>query len=498
MSAALENLSREAMLELLQNQQQELLYLKLQLEKLKRLAFAQRRERFEGNPAQILLPFLMPEAVQQQLEKETLDKISYERKKATPSAHAGRQPLPDHLPVEEIEIHPDGDLTDMVCIGNEVTEELEYKPGSYFIRRFIRYKYAPKHKDGEGVLIGRLPARPIEKGIAGPGLLAQILVDKYVDHLPLYRQGQRFKRENIPIANSTLDGWARQGLNLLDILYEHLLKQTRSKGYLQADESTIKVQDRDKKGSCHLGYYWGYHCPLDGTVLFDYQPGRSAGAAAHVLNGFQGYLQTDGYTAYNKFGAAEGVTHLNCWAHARREFDGALSNDRDRAAIALAFIQTLYGVEAQARENGLSAKGRKTLRLDKSLPTLNAMVKWMTGELKAGNVLPKSPIGKAMHYSLDRWGELSAYLLDGTLEIDNNLIENAIRPLALGRKNYLFAGSHDAAKRAAAIYSFFAMCKKENVNPFEWLRHVFEHIGDTKMTQIGMLYPKEFKLSSKM
>ncbi len=239
----------------------------------------------------------MPAAVVQQLEKQTAEKIRTARKKPENSSHAGRQPLPEHLPVEQIEIHPEGDLSGMVCIGKEVTEELEYKPASYFIRRYIRYKYAPKDKDSEGVQIGALPSRPIEKGIAGPGLLASILVDKYVDHMPLYRQGQRFKREKIPIAASTIEGWARQGLNLLNILYEHLLARTRSKGYLQADESTIKVQDRDKKGSCHLGYYWVYHCPLDGTVLFDYQPGRSARAAGHVLAGFQGYLQTDGYSA---------------------------------------------------------------------------------------------------------------------------------------------------------------------------------------------------------
>ena len=481
-----------------QNLEQEILYLKLQIEKFKRLAFGQKRERFEGNPAQILLPFQMPAAVQQQLEKQTAEKIRTARKKPENSAHAGRQPLPEHLPVEEIEIHPEGDLSGMVCIGKEVTEELEYKPASYFIRRYIRYKYAPKDKDSEGVQIGVLPSRPIEKGIAGPGLLASILVDKYQDHMPLYRQGQRFKRENIPIAASTIEGWARQGLNLLDILYEHLLTRTRSKGYLQADESTIKVQDRDKKGSCHLGYYWVYHCPLDGTVLFDYQPGRSARAAGHVLAGFQGYLQTDGYSAYDKIGASVGVTHLNCWAHARREFDRALNNDRDRAEIGLAFIQTLYQTEAAAREKKLSPEGRKTLRLDKSLPTLNAFVKWMTGELKSGKVLPKSAIGKAMSYSLNRWDELTAYLHDGTLEIDNNLIENAIRPLALGRKNYLFAGSHEAAKRAAAVYSFFAMCRKEGVNPFEWLRYVLENISDTKMTQLHTLYPGYFKELGKM
>ena len=247
-----EKLSKEALVQAFQKQQEEILYLKHQIEKFKRLAFAQKRERFEGDPHQILLPFQMPEAEKKQLEEQTTEKIGYERKKAS-SLHAGRQPLPEHLPVEEIAIYPEGDLTGMVCIGQEVTEELEYKPASYIIKRYIRYKYA--RKDKEGILIGSLPGRVIEKGIAGPGLLASILVDKYMDHLPLYRQQQRFKRENIPIAASTLEGWNRQALKTLEILYEHLLRETRAKGYLQADESSIKVQDRDKKGSCHQGYY---------------------------------------------------------------------------------------------------------------------------------------------------------------------------------------------------------------------------------------------------
>ncbi len=523
MLAELENLSKKELLQAFQNQhqqteklqhrsdnleqqkdalKQEIFYLKHQIEKLKRLAFGQKRERFEGDPAQILLPFQMPEEEKKQLQVQTTELVSYERKKAVASAHAGRMPLPDHLPVEEIEIYPAEDITGMVCIGTEVTDELEYRPGSYFIKRYIRYKYAPQNQNQEqentGISIGALPARVIEKGIPGSGLLASILVDKYADHLPLYRQMQRFKRAGIPIAASTLEGWVRQSLGVLIILYQHLFKETRAKGYLQADESTIKVQDPNKKGSCHLGYYWVYHCPIDGTILFDYQPGRSAGAAGHVLSGFQGYLQTDGYTAYDKIGASAGVRHLNCWAHARREFDGALGNDRERAEIALAFIQTLYKTEAVAREKELSPAGRKALRLSKSLPTLNAFVKWMTGEIKSGQVLPKSAIGKAMSYSLNRWNELTAYLYDGVLEIDNNLVENAIRPLALGRKNYLFAGSHEAARRAAAIYSFFAMCRKEEVNPYEWLKHVFEQIGDTKITQLHTLYPHHFKQLHKM
>jgi transposase len=507
MLPALEHLSKNELIKLIEQQkklvacaeklesknqdlEQEILYLRAKVARYEQMNFAQKRERFI-DPNQAALPFELPEEEKQQLEEQTTEKISYERKKPSASNHAGRQPLPEHLPVEEVHIHPEEDTTDMVCIGTEVTEELEYKPASYFIRRYIRYKYA--RKDKEGVIIGSLPGRVIDKGIAGPGLVASILVDKYTDHLPLYRQLQRFKRENIPIAASTLEGWVRQGLNILNILYDHLLRETRAKGYLQADESPIKVQDKDKKGSCHQGYYWVYHCPLDGTVLFDYQPGRGSGAAAHVLEGFQGYLQSDGYAVYDKIGMRKGVTHMGCWAHARREFHQALTNDKDRATIALGFIQSLYKVEAEARESHLDAAARKELRLQRSLPVINALGKWLADELKAGGILPRSAMGKAIMYTLDRWDKLSAYLYDGSLEIDNNLVENAIRPLALGRKNYLFAGSHDAAKRAAAIYSFFAMCRKEDVNPFDWLRYLFANIMDTKVTELHTLYPKQFK-----
>ena len=497
MLPALQNLSKNELIKLLEQQQkkseslaEEVLSLKAQVARYERMNFAQKRERFI-DPNQASLPFELPAQEQKQLEEQTTEKITYERKKPSESKHSGRQPLPDHLPVEEIEIYPEEDTTDMVCIGKEVTEELEYKPASYFIRRYIRYKYAPKSK--EGVFIGSLPCRVIDKGIAGPGLLASILVDKYADHLPLYRQLQRFKRENIPIASSTLEGWTRQGLKILNILYDHLLAQTRAKGYLQADESPIKVQDKDKKGSCHQGYYWVYHCPLDGSVLFDYQPGRGSGAAAHVLEGFKGFLQSDGYAVYDKIGRREDVTHVGCWAHARREFHNALANDKDRASIAMGFIQSLYEVEADARAQSLGAAERKELRLAKSLPLINKLGKWMKDELLAGGILPKSAIGKAIMYTLDRWDKLSAYLYDGSLEIDNNLVENAIRPLALGRKNYLFAGSHDAARRAASIYSFFAMCRKEEVNPYEWLKYVFENIMETKVTELHKLYPTYYK-----
>jgi len=461
------------------------------IDKFKRMAFAQKRERFEGNKDQMALPFGTDAAGQQEQKEVFEQKIEYTRRKQA-SAHPGRVALPEHLPVEEVEIRPEGDLSGMVCIGKEVTEELDYIPGRYIIKRYVRYKYAPKDKNSDsGVLIGNLPERVIDKGIPGAGLLASILTDKYVDHLPLYRQLQRFKRENIKIAASTIDGWVRQSLERLEPLYDCLLEDTKAMGYLQADETTIKVMDGTKKGACHLGYYWVYHNPLEKTVLFDYQPTRGATGAENLLKGFKGYLQTDGYATYKKLGRQEGVTHLACWAHARREFFDARTNDRKRAEKALEFIQKLYAVESGAK--GLTPDEIKRSRLDNSLPVINKMSEWIKEQLQDQRVLPGSPIGKALRYSAERWDELSNYLYDGRLEIDNNLVENAIRPVALGRKNYLFAGSHKAARRAAMLYSFFAICKKHGVNPYEWLKHTLISIMNINHKNIKSLYPQNFK-----
>ncbi len=501
MDSSLEHLSKEQLIDLIGERdrvirekeayESQLLAL---IDKFKRMAFAQKRERFEGNKDQMALPFGTDEPQKQEQKQGFEQKIEYTRKQQQASAHRGRVALPDHLPVEEEEIHPQGDLTCMVCIGKEVTEELDYVPAKYIIRRYIRYKYAPKDKNSDsGILIGTLPERVIDKGIPGAGLLASILTDKYEDHLPLYRQLQRFKRENIKIASSTIDGWVKQSLERLEPLYDCLLGDTKSMGYLQADETTIKVMDSAKKGACHLGYYWVYHNPLEKTVLFDYQPTRGAKAAENLLKGFKGYLQTDGYATYKKLGRQEGVTHLACWAHARREFFDARINDEKRAEIALGFIQHLYAVERKAKENNLEQEAIKKLRLDESLPVINKMSKWIREQLQDPKVLPGSAIGKALRYSAERWDELSNYLYDGRLEIDNNLVENAIRPVALGRKNYLFAGSHKAAQRSAMLYSFFAICKKHEINPYEWLKYTLQNIMTINHKNIKDLYPQNFK-----
>jgi transposase len=461
-------------------------YLEYRVAQLTRMLFGQKRERFE-NQEQPELPFEPTAAQQQQAQEQVEEKITYTRKKAA-TGHKGRAALPAHLPVEEVEIHPEGDLSDMVVIGKEITEELECEPARFYIKRYIRYKYAAK--DHSSVSIGSLPERVIDKGIPGAGLLASILTEKYIDHLPLYRQKQRFAREQIKIASSTLEGWVKEALKLLEPLYDKLVLDTKSKGYLQVDETTIKVLESERKGACHQGYYWVYHAPLDGIVLFDYSPTRGAAAPYPILKDFKGYLQSDGYGVYESFAKSKDITHLACWAHARREFERALDNDKERAEIALDMIRNLYLIERKAREEHMTSAQIKELRLTASLPVINAMGKWLASEIR--NVLPKSQIGKAMAYSLKRWDQLMAYLNDGHLNIDNNLVENAIRPVALGRKNYLFAGTHDAAQRAAMIYSFFAICKKHDVNPYAWLKHTLQHINTIQYKNLTDLYPHNF------
>jgi len=487
MDMALEHLSKEQLIAIIHAREEENLYLKHRVALLERLQFGQKRERFEGDPAQGILPFETPAEEEVQQQEEIKEQISYTRKKQ--SAHKGRAALPAHLPVEEVEIYPEGDLTDMVCIGKEVTEELECEPARFFIRRYIRYKYAVKN--GEGVKTGELPERVIDKGIPGAGLLSMILTDKYMDHLPLYRQKQRFARENIPIASSTIEGWVKQGLERIEPLWQQLRFDIKAKGYLQVDETGIKVLESEKKDACHQGYYWVYHSPLDGLVLMDYHPTRGAIATRDMLTHFKGYLQSDGYGVYDKIGQQQQVTPVACWAHARREFERALDNDKIRATKALSLIQQLYEVERNAKEGHLNAEQVKQLRLKDSLPVINELGKWIFAEVKS--TLPKSQIGKAMRYAMERWDKLSEYLNDGSLHIDNNAIENAIRPIALGRKNYLFAGSHDAATRAGMLYSFFAICKKHEVNPYRWLKYALENIMTINHKNIRDLYPQNFK-----
>jgi hypothetical protein len=251
------------------------------------------------------------------------------------------------------------------------------------------------------------------------------------------------------------------------------------------------VLDKNKKGTTHLGYYWVYYDPVRKLVMFDYQEGRSGEFPKETLKNFKGYLQTDGYGGYDQFDKKNGVTTLNCWAHARRKFFEAKDYDKEMAEDVLAQIQLLYQIESYCREHNLVPEEIKALRQEHAIPILNNLHETLQTYLQT--TLPSSPMGTALQYTLKRWSKLVVYTEDGKLQIDNNLVENSIRPVAIGRKNYLFAGSHEAARRAGMMYSFFATCKLHNINPEQWLTHVFDNINDTYINKIQGLLPQNYK-----
>lgn len=467
-----------------QLQQKDLRITKLehQLEQLLRHIYGSRSEKFAVDASQMSLGLDLPEVKKTEPQKET---ITYEREKPSASSnHKGRLPLPDHLPrVDEI-ILPEQDVTALTEISREISERLECTPASFFVRRIIRPKYAKA--DGEGVIIADLPSSPIEKGRAGASVLALVTVQKYVDHLPLYRQIEQFKRMGIAIPPSTLSDWVKTGAELITPLYQAHVKKILQGNYLQADETRIQVLDRDKKGKTHRGWYWVYRDPQSGLVFFDYHESRGREGPQSILKNFEGYLQSDGYEVYNKFDKNK-ITLLHCMAHARRYFEQALKNDKELASHALKEIQKLYAVETHCRENNLSHSERLSQRKEKSIPVLQGLHRWLKENV--ANATPTEAIGKAFRYALPRWEKLMIYATDGKLEIDNNLVENSIRPIAIGRKNYLFAGSHQSAQNAAMYYSLLGTCKLKGIEPFAWLKNIFEILPEYKVNKLEELLP---------
>jgi transposase len=468
----------------------EIASLKHQLNEMKRLIFGSKHERFitssDTSPSQLALD--IQAQVVASCDISSAKKIEYTRitKEVTEKKeHPGRMKLPEHLERREKIIEPTEDVSQYKKIGEEVTEELEYEPGKLFVNKIIRPKYAKQNN--EGVIIAPMIERPLPKAIAGAGLLAQIVIDKYVDHLPLYRQMERFKREGINIPYSTITDWVSNSCKLILPLYDALKSLILQSDYLHADESPIKVLDKNKKGETHRGYFWVYHNSIERLVLFKYQPGRGREGPQQMLKDFKGHLQTDGYAVYDFFKGKEDITLMHCMAHARRMFYEALANDNVRAEHALKQFGLLYITERKAKEQLLTTDALHELRQKESVNVLKNLGEWMKEEYK--KVLPKSPIGKALGYSIERWDELMIYTTDGKLKIDNNPVENSIRPVAIGRKNFLFAGSHEAAQRSAILYSLLGTCKLHNINPFVWLRNILQRIPTHPINQINELLP---------
>lgn len=446
-------------------------WFKSEVDKFRRMLFASSSERFiaPGDPSQINLGFEGLENTAQEVPTET---ITYSRRKPgaeKPSGHC-RLELPASLPREITVIEPREDVSGWKKIGEESSEYLSRHRGSFYVTRILRPKYAAP--DGEGVVIGALPLMPINKGNADASVISFVITNKFVDHLPWYRQGQMFKREGITIAESTMIGWVRAACNLLEPVYDLHKKQLLMSTYIQADETPLPVLSRDVPGSTHKGYLWLYFDPVTKNVVIEYQHGRGREGPTAFLKDFKGALQTDGYAVYDIFDRNKDITLLACLAHARRKFTDAKQNDKDRAEEMLTMIQQLYAIERDIKD--LEVDAIREIRQLRSIPILNKIETWLKNQLL--ETLPKSAIGMAIAYTLNLWPRLIRYTQDGRFRIDNNLIENAVRPIAIGRKNYLFAGSHEAAQRAAMIYSFVGTCKQLQIDSSIWLEDVLNRL----------------------
>jgi len=462
------------------------LALKQRYEQLLKLIHGVKSERFVQHDVPEQLSLFADAEDSKEEQVEDTETITYERKKKG-KKHPGRNEIPEHLPVEEVTIEPEEDTTGMKRIGEEITETLKYTPASLIKVRTIRPKYAKANE--EGVVIGKLPSRPIPKSYAEASLLAHLFVSKFIDHLPFYRLRQMFKRDfDWDLPSSTINDWFVSVCTLLEPLYQVLIKKILETSYVQADESTLKVLDKNKKGSTHLGYQWVYHSPELGYVYFHYRKGRGQNGPKELLGNYDGYLQTDGYKVYDNIVKGKPITLVGCMAHLRRKFHESLDTDKARATYALKLIQQLYAIERKMKEDCLSAKARNEIRQTKSKALMDELKEWMDKEYP--KVLPQSRIGKAINYGILQWEKLIIFTTNQRLYIDNNLTENSIRPLALGRKNYLFAGSHKGAARIGMMYSFFATCKKQNVNPRIWLQQTLEKISDYPINRIEELLPR--------
>jgi transposase len=474
--------------------------LKYELGQIKKLISGSKSERFTSAEDTFQLNIFKKEEAEQEVKKEQeveKEEITYQRDKKGKGKHPGRHKFPSHLEIEQTIIEPDFDTTEMVKIGEEVTDRLTYTKASLKIRREIRVKY--KSKETEKIQIAPLPSRAIPKCIATNSLLAHIMVSKMIDHLPFYRQAQIFSRDfQWDVSRGTLCHWLKLVCELLEPLYQELIKKVVKSNYINADESPLKVleykeskkvKDKgppDKK--VMQGYMWVYRAIQSGLVFFNYRKGRGMQGPKEILKDYKGYVQCDGYSVYDKMAKVNPEIKLvGCHAHVRRKFYEAKDSDSERANYVLNIYQQIYAVEKKLRTQNSTAEQIKNYRQEHTKPLLANLKIWI--EQECVTVIPKSPMGKAMTYFQNQWHKLIRVVEDGNLEIDNNQIENKIRPLALGRKNYMFAGSHNGAYRLAMMYSFFASCKAKQINPQIWLTETLDVIADHPINRLEELLP---------
>lgn len=412
--------------------------------------------------------------------------------------HAGRRRLPADLPRERVEVLPPASArhcatcdTAKVRIGADTTEELDYVPASFVIREYVRPKYACARCQ-QGVVQAVLPARPIEKGRPGPGLLAHVVSAKYADHLPLYRLEQIFARHGVEITRRTLSEWNGAVADLLEPIVRAMHReQVCQSPWIQCDDTTLDVQDPSRAPEIRTGHLWAYRDEL-GDVVYHFTWSRNRDGPLQMLADFRGYLQADAAPAYDEvFAQHPAIVEVGCWAHARRYFKEALPTAAVACAQVLAVIGQLYGIERAASDQHREASARLRLRHEQARPLLEKLHRYL--QEQHPTALPKSPLGTAIGYALRNWTALTRYTEDGRLKIDNNGAEQALRPIVLGRKNWLFAGSEAAAHRTAILCSLVQTCKHLQINPFVYLRDVIDRVSTHPARLVLELTPREWK-----
>lgn len=375
-------------------------------------------------------------------------------------------------------------------IGCEKSERFEYIPAKIVRHEILRPKLACPCGEG-GVSIAPMPPSVVPQGQPGPGLVAHVMLSKYDDHLPLYRQQQQFARLGVNFPRQTLCDWIAKGAEWLQPIAREMKRELLAGDYLQVDETPVRVLDPEVKGKCALGYLWVAGRP-GSDVIFEFHPGRGKVFAQELVGDFQGKLQRDGYGVYGALAAGRpGLIGVGCWSHARRKFVDALDEQPGPAEEVVSEIRKLYLVERHARDACLAPAERLALRKKISAPLLTALQPQLVTLQEAS--LPQSPLGKAARYALGEWEPLTRYLEDGRLEIDNNLTENAIRPSAVGKKNWLFIGHPEAGWRSATIYSVIVSCRRRGIDPWEYLRDVLTRLPSMKQSELTTVLPRNWK-----
>lgn len=455
----------------------ELLYVSHELAQLKNMMFGSRSERqkaiYYDNGQQQLFEEESP-AEQPKSEKEKVRIREKVKIRKTPK----RVIFPADLPREEQVLNPEGiDEERYRKIGEDITEILAYKPGQIYVKRIVRPRWAEKDSSEESqktILQENIPPRLIPKGMVDESLMAHIIEEKFLHHTPVHRLVKKYKQIGVDFIRArNLHNWIHRSAEALLPLSHLLQKDMLRSPYLQGDESTLKVLSRDKPGASHTGYMWLLHNPENQATLFHYDPTRQHRVAHELFGEYGGILQADGYEAYESVAKANpDMKLIYCMAHARRKFVEATDSDPPEVKHYLTQVGKLYQLEKELREGKADYATRYERRQEIAVPILADLKKWMEDLPVERMILPKSPLGKAIAYSLNRWEGLCAYTKDGKLEIDNNYIENKVRPLALGRKNYLFAKNHNTAQNLACLYSLIITANNHNLcihKYLEWL-----------------------------